>query len=178
MIRVHEAPSTARKLCKSTGYIRRTLSDISKQEQARAKGATEARVQLTEDFAAKVKAADDAVLETEQAADDLDALSLDLRSTDTPKHPKARAMRLLGHTAPRTAALSELACLVGSRLRDAAHKAQDRLDQNADDLTATALHALMLSKLPKCDFNIRHHSLKALRTQYQAHVEASKKARK
>ena len=142
MLTVRTAPTAARKLTKSTGFVRQSLAKASKAEEQGTPGAREAREQITANFQAEIKAAEAAVDETRRAADDLDDLALGLEHPCTTTHPKARAAHLLGVPA---APIAAKAVKVTERLRDAADRAEARLDAADADLKATATHALFLA---------------------------------
>ncbi|SFM21601.1 hypothetical protein [Shimia aestuarii] len=177
---VRTAPTLARKLIKSTGYVRRELAAASKAEQAGREGATETRQKITSIFTDRLKAAEQAVEDTLSLAEEFEAAVHILRFKQPGAfHPSpvigaAKRCLALGCTNP---VLIEKLERAADRARDAADRAEKRLTDAEADLDATALHGELLGALPACDFDPQHPDIKDLRQKYMAAANASRKAR-
>ena len=164
------APTLARKLVKSTGYIRQQLHAASKAEQNRTPGATAERQRITATFARAADAAESATRQAERNAQDLDRASLILKGGITTRQPSpmanlcAYAARLGADGASLAPALDHLA----TRAAEAADRARSRLEDADDDLVATALLCGLTARLPEAGFDLKAPAVKGIRADYLA----------
>ncbi|SFM11125.1 hypothetical protein [Shimia aestuarii] len=177
---VRTAPTLARRLVKSTGYIRRELAAASRAEQAGRDGATETRRKLTSIFTDRLREAEQAVEDTLKRAEEFErAVHILCFKQPGAFHPSpvigaAKRCLALGCANP---VLIEKLERAAKHARDAADRAEKRLVDAEADLDATRLHGELLGALPGAGFDTKHPDIKDLRRKYNAAANASRKAR-
>ncbi|MEP1198267.1 hypothetical protein [Tateyamaria sp.] len=179
MLHVSTAPTAARKLAKSAGFLRQRLTQISKSEQTGTPGAAHERRELAAKFHADQRKAERAIADTEKLAAAFDSAAQTASSGQSGPAPDpltaatARAARL-GASPSRLRDLGGRMAQAAHRGREAAEKAQDRLDGADDDLASVALLAQITERLPDCDFSLSHPSVAPLRKRYLARTKSAR----
>ncbi len=177
-------PTLSRKLVKRCGFTRQTLSNLSKAEEGGDKDARSERLLVAADYERRYDDAKTAVERTQEiglafaaAAAGLQVRQAEPKADTLPARLAARCVRL-GLTPPRLARLAALSKEAATRAISASETAQDRLDDNADDIKATRLLAKLLDALPDAGWNPREPSVSAIRREYQSHASAAKQRKK
>ncbi|NOD87902.1 MULTISPECIES: hypothetical protein [unclassified Ruegeria] len=179
---VKTAPTAARKLVKSTGFIRRSLDQASRSEQDNVTGAREERIRVTAKFTADLHDARQAITDTEARAAQYELACHVLRTGSIPTSTRrqsgivahaSRMVRFGASQAQRDAAADRLT-MAATAARSSADKAQTRMDAADADLMATTKLADYLAALAKHDFKKEHPLVRKAQKTYTAWKTISK----
>lgn len=173
---VKTAPTAARKLVKSTGFIRRQLDQSSKAEESGTQGAREERIRVTAKFTADLHDARQAVTDTEAKAASFERAAHILRTGAVPtskgNHSGVvqRAIRMVrfGASQAQRDAAADRVMMGAKAARTSSCKSEERLDAADADLMATIKLADYLAALAKHSFDKSNHAVRKAKREYTA----------
>ncbi len=161
---VRTAPTAARKLVKSVGYIGQQLDSASRAEEDGIKGACENRVRITAKFAYDQDRAKRAIDETRAASVRYQiAVNVLLGRVKSPSvdelHQACADLHRMD--AQQAAALADQMQQIALKAEAVADRAEDRLDGAEDDLRVTDALAEYLHTLSKHSFDKSNPAVRA-----------------
>ncbi len=170
----HTAKQAARSVCKSTGFIRRSLDQASKSEQDGTQGAREERISITAKFTHDRHRAKSAVDDTEAVATSYERAIHILATRSIPKGNHsgviAQAVRMVRFNASddQLHAAADRLRMGADAARLSAEKAQARLDDADADLICTEKLGEYLHVLAKYGFQRDHPAVRKAQKTYTA----------
>ncbi|WP_425080371.1 hypothetical protein [Ruegeria arenilitoris] len=156
MLTVHTAADHTRRLVKDQGFSRSRLHQISKAEEAGAKGATAERLKVTAYLQKEIDRAERSISDTRAASIRYQRAASILRSTvptwdsTDPLHQKCADLVRIDYQSVGN--LADQFDRIAKQANDAAERAADRLAKADMDLRTTAALAAYLAKLADRNF--------------------------
>ncbi|WP_425043979.1 hypothetical protein [Primorskyibacter sp. S87] len=156
---------TTRALIKGLGYFRSQITDASRAEERREKGASAKRRRLTARFAQQCADAEQAVTDTLALADKFDAASMALKTGASDDDPLATLCAMAARFGADVDPLVAATDLVATRARSGAERAAERLDQHDAAIRSLALHCQWCAGLAEKGFDRSDPALRSIRSE-------------